>query len=70
MSVTPGVYSYCGVDADIAPFQVGDLLTTSPTKDHAEEVLDSAKTVGAILGKVLGLLEEGQARIPMLVLLQ
>ncbi len=33
-----GCYAYCKVDADIAPIEVGDLLTTSPTRGHAQKV--------------------------------
>ena len=39
--VTLGAYAYCKVDADIAPIEVGDLLTTSPTKGHAQKVVES-----------------------------
>jgi hypothetical protein len=31
-----GCYAFCKVDADIAPIEVGDLLTTSPTWGHAQ----------------------------------
>jgi hypothetical protein len=34
-----GCYAFCKVDADIAPIEVGDLLTTSPTRGHAQKVL-------------------------------
>ncbi len=68
--VTLGAYAYCKVDADIAPIQVGDLLTTSPTKRHAQKVLDPSQAVGAILGKALGSLTRGQGKIPVLVMLQ
>ena len=70
MLVTLGAYSYCKVDADIAAIRVGDLLTTSPTKGHAQKVLDPTQAVGAILGKALGSLEKGKAKVPVLVLLQ
>jgi hypothetical protein len=60
----------CKVDADIAPIGVGDLLTTSPTKGHAQKVLDSSKAVGAILGKALGSLKKGKGRITVLVMLE
>ncbi len=70
MLVTLGAYSYCKVDADIAPIQVGDLLTTSPTRGHAQKALDRTKAIGAILGKALAPLEKGKAKIPVLVLLQ
>jgi hypothetical protein len=68
--VTLGAFAHCKVDADIAPIQVGDLLTTSPTKGHAQKVLDSSQAIGAIVGKALGALEKGQGKIPVLVMLQ
>ena len=68
--VTLGAYANCKVDADIAPVHVGDLLTTSPTKGHAQKVLDPAQAVGAIVGKALGTLEKGKGKIPVLVMLQ
>jgi hypothetical protein len=58
------------VDADIAPIQVGDLLTTSPTKGHAQKVLDPAKATGAIIGKSLGSLKKGKGKIPVIAKLQ
>lgn len=67
--VTLGAYSYCKVDADIAPIQVGDLLTTSPTKGHAQKVLEPSQAVGAVIGKALGALEKGKGKIPVLVML-
>jgi hypothetical protein len=68
--VTLGAFALCKVDADIAPVVIGDLLTTSPTKGHAQKVLDPDKAVGAILGKALGSLEKGKGKIPVLVMLQ
>ena len=68
--VTLGAYAYCKVDADIAPIEVGDLLTTSPTKGHAQKVVDPSQGIGAILGKALGALKSGQGKIPVLVMLQ
>jgi hypothetical protein len=68
--VTLGAFAHCKVDADIAPVVAGDLLTTSPTKGHAQKVLQPDKAIGAIIGKALGRLEAGQGTIPVLVLLQ
>ena len=59
----------CNVDADIAPIQFGDLLTTSPTKGHAQKVLDHTKAAGAIIGKALGSLSKGKGQITVLVAL-
>ena len=68
--VTMGCFAHCKVDADIAPIEVGDLLTTSSTKGHAQKVLDQKKAVGAIIGKALGSLENGKGKIPVLVMMQ
>jgi len=68
--VTLGCFAHCKVDADIAPIEVGDLLTTSPTKGHAQKVLEPEKATGAIIGKALGSLDIGKGKIPLLVMLQ
>lgn len=70
MMVTLGSFAHCKVDADIAPIEVGDLLTTSTTKGHAQKVLDSSKALGTIVGKALAPLERGKGKIPVLVMLQ
>ena len=70
LMATSGVFPHCKVDADVAPIKVGDLLTTSPTRGHAQKVLDPGKAVGAIIGKALGALKEGKGKIPVLVTLQ
>jgi len=48
---------------------VGDLLTTSPTRGHAQKVTEPERAIGAIIGKALGALKSGQGKIPVLVLL-
>jgi hypothetical protein len=58
------------VNADIAPIAAGDLLTTSPTRGHAQKVLQLDKALGTIIGKALSRLDAGQGKIPVLVLLQ
>ncbi|HET6762784.1 MAG TPA: hypothetical protein VFH27_03905 [Longimicrobiaceae bacterium] len=68
--VTLGAYAYCKVDADLAPIQAGDLLTTSPTKGHAQKVLDRGQAGGAIIGKALASLATGKGKIPVMVLMQ
>ncbi|ASC72321.1 uncharacterized protein XM38_032780 [Halomicronema hongdechloris C2206] len=68
--VTLGCFAYCKVDADIAPIEVGDLLTTSPTKGHAQKVLHPEKAMGTVLGKALATLFKGKGKIPVLVMLQ
>ena len=51
--VTLGAFAHCKVDADIAPIEPGDLLTTSPTKGHAQKALDPDQAAGSIVGKAL-----------------
>ncbi len=68
--VTLGAFAYCKVDADIAPINPGDLLTTSPTPGHAQKVLDRSLAPGAIIGKALEPLAQGKGKIPIMVLLQ
>jgi hypothetical protein len=61
---------YCKVDADIAPIEIGDLLTTSPTPGHAMKAQDPSRAFGALLGKALRAMPDGQGLIPVLVALQ
>jgi len=60
----------CKVDARHSPIEVGDLLTTSPTPGYAMKATDHPKVAGAVLGKALRSLKEGQGLIPILVALQ
>jgi hypothetical protein len=61
---------YCKVDAQYAPIEVGDLLTTSPTQGHAMKADDPFKAFGSVIGKALRPLEAGQGMIPILIALQ
>ncbi|MGC2576086.1 MAG: hypothetical protein WA376_00745 [Terrimicrobiaceae bacterium] len=61
---------YCKVDASHAPIEVGDMLTTSDTPGHAMKATDLLKAFGAVVGKALRPLKEGQRLIPILVALQ
>jgi hypothetical protein len=61
---------FCRVDAKYAPVEMGDLLTTSPTPGYAMRVTDPLQAFGAVIGKALRPLREGQALIPILVALQ
>ncbi len=61
---------YCKVDADYGPVEVGDLLTTSPTRGHAMKASDCGKAFGTVIGKALRGLEAGKGLIPILVALQ
>jgi len=58
-----GQYGKCKVDADIAPIQVGDLLTTSPTKGHAQKVLDKTLAIGSIFAQALEAKASGKGLI-------
>lgn len=61
---------FCKVDAQFGSIEVGDLLTTSPTPGHAMRAHDPLKAFGAVIGKALRPLENGQALIPILIALQ
>jgi hypothetical protein len=61
---------FCKVDAQFGAIEVGDLLTTSPTPGHAMKTSDPLKAFGAVIGKALRPLTEGQALIPILIALQ
>jgi len=62
---------YCNVDATYGAIQPGDLLTTSPTPGYAMKVTDHAKAQGAILGKAMQPLKQGEkGQILVLVTLQ
>ncbi|MFC0517774.1 hypothetical protein ACFFGT_26410 [Mucilaginibacter angelicae] len=60
---------YCKVDADIAPIETGDMLTTSDIPGCAMKAIDPLKSFGAIIGKALAPLSRGKGLIPMLVVL-
>jgi hypothetical protein len=61
---------YCRVDAQYSPIEVGDLLTTSPTRGHAMKADDPLKSFGSVIGKALRPLNIGQGLIPILIALQ
>ncbi len=61
---------YCRVDADYGAIRPGDLLTTSDTPGHAMRASDNNKAQGAIIGKAMTALEEGQGLVLVLVSLQ
>lgn len=67
--VTLGAFSYCKADAEYGAIEIGDLLTTSPTRGHAQKVPDEEQARGAILGKALAPLAKGKGKIPVLVTL-
>ena len=55
------------VDADAAPIDVGDLLTTSAVSGHAMKAADASRASGAIIGKALAPLAKGRELVPILV---
>lgn len=61
---------FCKVDAQFGAIEVGDLLTSSPTPGHAMKTDDPFKAFGAVIGKALRPLTEGQGLIPILIALQ
>jgi hypothetical protein len=61
---------YCKVDANYAPVEIGDMLTTSPTHGHAMKAVDTVKSFGAVIGKALRPISAGAGLIPVLVTLQ
>ena len=61
---------FCKVDARFGAIEVGDLLTTSPTPGHAMKTNDPLKAFGAVIGKALRPLQDGQGLIPILIALQ
>lgn len=61
---------FCKVDAQYGAIEVGDLLTTSPTPGHAMKADEPLKAFGAVIGKALRPLKEGQGLIPVLIALQ
>jgi hypothetical protein len=62
--------AYCKVDAEYAPIEIGDLLTTSPTQGHAMKATDPLKAFGTVIGKALRPVREAQNLIPILIALQ
>ena len=62
---------YCNVETTQAAVETGDLLTTSPIPGYAMKAMDHLRAQGAILGKAMQGLVEGQKRqILVLVTLQ
>jgi len=61
---------YCLADATNGSIQPGDLLTTSEMPGHAMKVTDYVRAQGAILGKAMTSLENGQGQVLVLVTLQ
>jgi hypothetical protein len=62
--------TYCKVDARYGAIETGDLLATSDTLGRAMKVSDPARALGAVIGKALRPLREGEGLIPILIALQ
>lgn len=62
--------TYCMADADHGAIAVGDLLTTADRPGCAMRAADRDRAFGAVLGKALEPLSEGQRLIAILVALQ
>lgn len=61
---------FCKVDAQFGAIEVGDLLTTSPTPGHTMKASDPFKAFGAVIGKAMRPLTDGQGLIPILIAMQ
>jgi UDP-N-acetylmuramyl tripeptide synthase len=61
---------YVQADSSNGAIKPGDLLTTSTIPGHAMKVTDHAKAAGAVLGKAMTGLSEGQGMVLVLVTLQ
>jgi hypothetical protein len=60
----------CRADASHGPIRVGDLLAASPTPGHAMRATDRSRAHGAVIGKALTPLDEGQGLVEMIISLQ
>lgn len=61
---------YCNAEADSAPIAPGDLLTTSSRPGYCMKAADRDLAYGAVIGKALTGLEEGDGQVLVLVNLQ
>jgi hypothetical protein len=61
---------YCKVDAQYGAIEVGDLLTTSPTRGSAMKAANPEDAFGSVLGKALAPHAHGPGLIPVLMTLQ
>ena len=61
---------YCLADASNGAIEPGDLLTTSDVPGHAQKATNYKRSQGAIIGKAMTALEEGQGLVLVLVALQ
>ncbi len=68
VALTGRVYAWA--DASNGLIEPGDLLTTSDIPGHAMKVTDYSRAQGAILGKAMSSLDQGQGLVLVLVTLQ
>ena len=61
---------YCRMDASSGSIEPGDLITTSDTAGYGMKVTDHDRARGAIIGKAMTRLHEGQGLVLVLVSLQ
>jgi hypothetical protein len=61
---------YVQADTSNGPIEPGDMLTTSSTPGRAMKVTDHARAQGAVLGKAMGSLDQGQGMVLVVVTLQ
>jgi hypothetical protein len=61
---------YCKVDAESAPVETGDLMTTSTTPGHAMKATDQSKAFGTVIGKALRPMKSGKGLLPLLIAMQ
>ena len=59
------VWAYC--DATEQPIEPGDLLTTSDAPGHAMKVTDYARAQGAVIGKAMTGLEQGETGLVLVL---
>ena len=62
---------FCKVDAQYGAIDSGEISsTTSSTPGHAMKASEPLKAFGAVIGKALGPLPQGQGLVPILIALQ
>ncbi len=61
---------FCKVDAQYAPIEIGDMLTTSATPGHAMKATDPVAAFGAVIGKAMSPWTTDRGLIPILICLQ
>ncbi|MCR9093077.1 MAG: hypothetical protein NXI30_02560 [bacterium] len=69
VALTGRVYTWVDADEN-GPVRPGDMLTTSSRPGHAMRASEPTKSFGAVIGKAMGRLDEGQGLVLTLVNLQ